>query len=144
MTERLIEQSVAEWLEQHPARMVLVTQNTALVHAVKLMLDNEARDAYVVEGKRVHGHLSFNKLLNYLFTQERPVHSHRQLFSRIAEISVADIMDPHYAYCRPDEQINAVLHRQLQHDVTDLIVLASDDSPVGVVKLTEVVRESLQ
>jgi predicted transcriptional regulator len=63
---------------------------------------------------------------------------------RLIEQSVADIMDPHYAYCRPNEQVNAVLHRQLQHDVSDLIVLAADDSPVGVVRLTEVVRESLQ
>lgn len=144
MTERLIEQSVAEWLAQHPAQMVVVTQDTPLVTVVKLMLEHDSRDAYVVEGNRVRGHVGFNKLLNYLFTQERPVHSHRQLFSRIADISVVDIMDPHYAYCRPNEQINAVLHRQLQHDVTDLIVLATDDSPVGVVKLTEVVRESLQ
>lgn len=144
MTERLIELSVGQWMKQHPATLVMVTQTTPLADVVKLMLDNQARDAYVVEAQRVHGHIAFNKVVNYLFTQERPVHSHRQLFSRIADITVADIMDPHFAYCREDEQINAVLHRQLQHDVTDLIVLASDDSPLGVVKLTEVVRESLQ
>lgn len=144
MTERLIEKSVAQWMETHPLRGVLVTPETPLVNVVKLLLDTDSRDAYVIESDRVRGHLGFSKVVSHLFSHERPIHSHRQLFSLIADISVADIMDPHFAYCRQSEQINAVLHRQLQHDVTDLIVLASDDSPVGVVRLTEVVRESLQ
>jgi predicted transcriptional regulator len=144
MSERLINQSVAEWLKAHPNNMVLVTAETPVCEVVKLMLESDTRDAYVMESEHVKGHLGFNKLVNYLFSQERPVHSHRQLFNRIADVSVIDIMDPHYAYCRVNEKVNDVLHRQLQHDVGDLIILDMDDSPVGVVKLTEVVWESLK
>jgi predicted transcriptional regulator len=144
MSERIIEQSVGEWLQEHPTEMVLVAPDMPLLEIVRALLNKDARDAYVVENERVLGHLGFNNLVNHLFTQERPVHSHRQLFARVALPNAAELMDPHFAYCREDERINRILHRQLQCDVSDLVVLASDNTPIGVIKLTEVVRESLQ
>lgn len=143
MTEQIIDLSVSEWLTRHPNPMVLVEPDTPLLEIVKLLLEVDSRDAYVVDKGRVKGHLAINKLVNHLFTQDRPVHSHRQLFARVAAASAAELMDPHFAYCREDERINQILHRQLQCDVSDLIVLASDNTPKGVVKLTQVVRESL-
>lgn len=144
MTETIINLTVGQWLKNHPHGLVMVDPATPLLEIVQQLLDADSRDAYVVENNRVLGHLGFNDLINHLFTQERPIHSHRQLFARVAVATAAELMDPHLAYCREDEPINQILHRQLQCDVSDLIVLASDDSPLGVVKLTEVVRESLR
>jgi hypothetical protein len=53
-------------------------------------------------------------------------------------------MDPHYAYCRENEVLSDVLHRQLESDIDDLIVLSSDNMLCGVVVLNELVRESLK
>lgn len=144
MSEQIIESSVAEWLRQHPAELVSISAETALIDIVKTLLEHDSRDAYVIEDNQVKGHLSFNKLLNHLFSHDRPVHSHRQLFARVAAATAGELMDPHFAYCREDEKINQILHRQLQCDVCDLVVLAADNAPVGVIKLTEVVRESLR
>lgn len=144
MSESIIELSVREWLQQHPAELVTVAMDTALLDIVKALLKFDARDAYVVENGQVRGHLGFNKLINHLFSHDRPVHSHRQLFARVSAAFAGELMDPHFAYCREDEKINQILHRQLQCDVNDLVVLAADNTPVGVIKLTEVVRESLQ
>ncbi len=145
MTQRIIDKTVKDWLSQHQQPMVLVAADTSLLDILRQMLAADCLDAYVVEDNRVKGHLSFNKVVNHLFTQERPIHTHRQLFARISTDSEAEeLMDPHFAYCRPDEKINQVLHRLLQCGVSDLIVLATDDSPLGVVKLTQLIRESLQ
>ncbi|MTI62477.1 CBS domain-containing protein [Methylophaga sp.] len=144
MTERIITLSVTEWLQKHPAMLVSVSPDTDILDIVRAMLAHESRDAYVIENGRVRGHLSFNKLVNHLFSHDRPVHSHRQLFARVSAATAEELMDPHFAYCREDEQINQILHRQLQCDVSDLVVLATDNTPIGVIKLTEVVRESLQ
>lgn len=145
MTQWIIEKTVQDWLTQHQQPMVLVAPDTSLLDILKQMLAADCLDAYVVEDNHVLGHLSFNNLVNHLFTQERPIHTHRQLFARIsADAGAEELMDPHFAYCRPDEQINQVLHRLLQVGVSDLIVLAPDDSPMGVVKLTQLIRESLQ
>jgi predicted transcriptional regulator len=144
MSERIIELTVAEWLQAHPNALVTVSADTGLRDIVKTLIEHDSRDAYVLENGRVKGHLSFNKLVNHLFCHDRPVHSHRQLFAQVAAATAGELMDPHFAYCRENEKINQILHRQLQTDVTDLVVLAADEAPTGVVKLTEVVRESLR
>lgn len=145
MSEHIIDLSVADWLHRHPEQVVRVSTDTSLPDVVRILLEHGSRDAYVVDGNRVLGHLGLNRVVRHLFAQDRPEHSPRQLFARIAMAATAsELMDPHFAYCREDERIAQVLHRQLQSDVSDLVVLASDDTPLGVIKLTEVVRESLQ
>lgn len=144
MAERSIELTVKQWLKYHPVKLVAVAPATGLLDIVKVMLQLNARDAYVVENNQVLGHLSFTKLVNHIFSEERPVRSHRQLFAHVAVASAVELMDPHFAYCREQEIINQILHRQLQSDVSDLVVLGSDDAPVGVIKLTDVVQESLK
>lgn len=144
MTERIINLTVGQWLQQHQHGLVVVRPDTALPDIVKALLASDSRDAYVVDKGKVLGHLGFNKLVNHLFSPERPVHSHRQLFAQVTTATAAELMDPHFTYCREDEPVNQVLHRQLQSDITDLIVLATDNAPLGVVRLTELVRESLQ
>lgn len=144
MTQQIINLTVADWLTLHGEhRLVKVAPDAALCDVLKEMLDADSRDAYVVSHNRVIGHLGFNKLLNHLFSEERPVHSHRQLFAQVTLADASEIMDPHFTYCRENERINDILHRQLQCDVSDLVVLAADNSPIGVVKLTDMVRESL-
>lgn len=145
MSEHIVELSVAEWLQRYPEAVVTVSSNASLADVLRTMLDHASRDAYVVEENRVKGHLGLNKVVRHLFAQDRPEHSPRQLLARVAmAATAAELMDPHFAYCREDERIAQVLHRQLQSDISDLVVLAADDSPLGVIKLTEVVRESLQ
>lgn len=144
MSETIINLSVGQWLKDHPHGLVAVAPDMALPDIVRQLLATDSRDAYVVENNRVLGHLGLNKLINHLFPHERPVHSHRQLFAQVAVATALELMDPHFTYCRDDESINDILHRQLQCDINDLVVLASDNAPIGVVKLTEVVRESLK
>lgn len=144
MAETIIDMTVAEWLQLHPQQLVFVACETPILEIVKALLKADAHDAYVIENHRVLGHLSFTKMVNHLFSHERPVHSHRQIFAQVIQPTAAELMDPHFAYCRESENINQILHRQLQCEVTDLVVLGTNNAPIGVIKLTDVVRESLK
>jgi predicted transcriptional regulator len=144
MIARIKDLSVAEWLEKHPNQAVLVEPETPLEDVIKACLDRQADDAYILDAGKIEGHLALSKLVNHVFCHERPVHTHRQLFARVSQLTAADLVDPHFAYCRPEEKINEILHRQLQSNVQDLLVLAADSSPLGVVNLKQVVRESLK
>lgn len=143
MTRTIIDLSVDEWLRSHQRMPVQVAAGDDLEYVARQMLASRTRDAYVVTQQRVHGHLGFNQVVNYLFTQERPIHTHRQLFARVAVPTAGEVMDPHYPYCRPDEALCDVLHRQLASAIDDLLVLAADDTLLGVIRLEELVLESL-
>lgn len=144
MTEQIINSTVADWLLQHPAMPILVTDDVSVSAVAITMLDNAARDAYVCDGDAILGHLSFVKVMNHVFAHERPIHTHRQLFSRVTETDINELMDPHFQYCRPDEKLADVLHRQLESGTDDIIVLNRMNRVEGVIRLTEVLKASLQ
>lgn len=144
MSCQIIDLTVGEWLQLHQAEPVLVSADMPLKHVAEQMLIRGHRDAYVAREQTILGHLNFNKVINHLFAHERPIHTHRQLFACVTEATAAELMDPHYAYCRENEVLSDVLHRQLESDIDDLIVLSSDSMLCGVIVLNELVRESLK
>lgn len=137
--------SVAEWLANYPELPVIVSAAATMPEIASDLLKENSRDAYILDGdNKVIGHLSFGNVTNHLLSEHRPIHTHRQLFSRITEPVAEEIMDPHFAYARTDESLCEVIHRQLERGVDTLVVLAEDGSLQGSIKLRELVAESLK
>ncbi len=136
--------SVADWLVDHPVEPVVIPTDTTMDTVAQLLLANNSRDAYMLDNNKIVGHLGFANMANHLLAEHRPTHTHRQLFSRITEPTVGDVMDSHFAYARSDESLCEVIHRQLERDVDTLVVLADDGSLLGAIKLSELVAESLK
>jgi CBS-domain-containing membrane protein len=133
---------VKDWLARHPATILLVPAGNSLVEALDRMLERpEARDAYVIdERKRVIGHLGRRRLVHHLFAAQRPVHTRRQLMDRIAAGTAHESMSRHFATARPDEDLDEVFHRMLEHDVEDLPVIDDDGMLRGAVNLAGLLR----
>jgi len=137
--------SVSEWLKQYPELPLVVAAGATMNEVANLLLKENSRDAYILDGdNKVKGHLSFGNVTNHLLSEHLPIHTHRQLFSRVTEPTAEEIMDPHYTYARCDESLCEVIHRQLERDVDTLVVLDDDDTLIGSIKLRELVAESLK
>lgn len=137
--------TVETWLANHSEMPVIVAANASMSEVTQRLLENNSRDVYILDDeKKVIGHLSFGRAANYLLSEHRPIHTHRQLFSRITDPTAAEVMDPHFAYARIEESLCEVIHRQLERDVDTLIVLAEDNRLLGSIKLREIVAESLK
>ena len=59
---------------------------------------------------------------------------------RISARTAQDLMNPHFASARPDEQLDNVLDRMLEHDIEDLTVLDVQRQLVGAISLTTVLQ----
>ncbi len=135
---------VTDWMAIHAEAAVVVSVDATMKDVARTLLENHSRDAYVVENSIVVGHLGFANVTNHLLAEHRPIHTHRQLFSRVTEPTAGEIMDPHFAYARCDESLCDVIHRQLERDVETLVVLAENDELLGAIKLRDLVAESLK
>jgi len=103
------------------------------------------RDLYVVaEDGKLIGHLSRKKLANLILVEHQPVHTRRQLIMRIAGGSAQELMDTEFTFARPEEELDNVLHWQLEHDVKDMPVINNDGILLGLVSLSEVLQEMRQ
>ncbi|HHA18237.1 MAG TPA: CBS domain-containing protein [Methylophaga sp.] len=143
--EKFSDITVSNWLTTHPETPVIVTASASMPEVAQLLLDNNSRDAYILDDdKKVVGHLSFGKTIDYLLSEHRPKHTHRYLFSRITEATAVEVMDPHFAYARIEESLCEVIHRQLERGVDTLVVLAEDSRLLGSIQLRELVAESLK
>jgi len=49
-------------------------------------------------------------------------------------------MNSYFPTASPDEKLDNVLHRHLEHDIEDLVVVDSDGVLLGAVSLTAVLR----
>jgi len=137
--------SVAQWLENYPELPLIVAANATMDEIASDLLTHDSRDAYILDGNnKVLGHLSFANVTNHLLSEHRPIHTHRQLFSRVTDPVAEEIMDPHFTYARSDESLCEVIHRQLERDVDTLVVLDDEDNLLGSINLRELVAESLK
>ena len=59
---------------------------------------------------------------------------------RVAGGTARELMQADFPSSRPDEELDMVLHRQLEHDIEDMPVLAADGTLLGAVNLSEVLR----
>jgi len=133
--------TVGQWMTQHPGRAVTVHREAELDEVVERMLEQAGvRDVYVVAGRTILGHISHRKIVHLLLAEHRREHTRRQIMERIAGGAAQDFMDPHFASARPEEELDNVLDRMLEHDVEDLPVLDDHKLLVGTIGLTTVLQ----
>lgn len=134
---------VAEWINNHPDHVITVAPDCSLEEAMHQMLAEPClRDIYVVsEDGRLIGHLSHKKLAQTLLAEHRPVHTRRQIIERVAGGTARELMDSEFVHARPDEELDDVLHSQLEHDIEDLPVIDEEGVLLGVVNMSTVLKE---
>jgi len=137
---------ISEWISLHPEQAITVPPDCSLHEAMDRMLAVGCmRDIYVVaDDGHLIGHLSHKKLASLILAEHRPVHTRRQLIIRIAGGSAQELMDTEFTFARPDEELDNVLHWQLEHDVENMPVINGDGILVGIINLRAVLLEMIQ
>ena len=133
---------VSEWLASHDSVIVTVHADSPLARvAERLLAETCLRDVYVVdENGRLVGHISHKRLAEYVLAEHRPAHTRRQLMERVAGGAAGDFMNATFASASPDEEIDEVLHRQLEHEIEDMPVIDAKGVLLGAVNLTAVLE----
>jgi len=133
---------VSDWIRDHPGRVVTVPGDLSLEALLERVLEEpQPHDLYVVDttGALV-GHISRGQVARLVLASHQPVHTRRQIVQRVAPGSARELMHRHFPRARPDEELDSVLHRQLDQDIEDMPVVAEDGTPIGAVSLAEVLR----
>lgn len=135
---------VDEWMRSHPVQVVTVRSDTSLEAAVdELMLGPSLRDVYVVDDDGVLlGHLSHERLLRLVLDEHRHVRSRRQLMERVAGGVARDLMNSSFPTANPNEELDNVLDRAIEHRIEDLPVVDDRGVLIGAINLTAVLRET--
>jgi len=138
--------TVGQWLAAHHRIPVTVAPETSLGRVAELLLDTDgSRDAYVTEDDGlVTGHLSFGRVVNHLLLAHKPIHTRRQMFERVTGATAGELMDPHFVSATVEDELNDVLHRQLDRLIDDLVILDKQGRLLGSVNLRQVVRVKCQ
>jgi len=134
---------VAEWLRLHPGSAVTVSPEASFAVVLDRLLDAPGvHDVYVVAPDgRVVGHLSRQRLARMRLAEHRPARTRRQIMEQVAGGVARELMNPHFPSASPDEDLDNVLHRQLEQEVEDMPVLDEQGALLGTVNLTAVLRE---
>ncbi len=134
---------VSEWISQCPGHTITFPPDWPLEKVVDLMLaEKYLRDIHVVlEDKRVCGHLSHKKLVRLLLAKHQPVHTRRQIMERVSGGTAQELMNSEFVYARPDEELDNVLFRQLDHDIEDMPVIDDEGVLLGTVNMTVALKE---
>ena len=137
---------ISEWISRHPGRAITVPIDCPLNEIMDRMLAEKCmHDIYVMaDNGQLVGHLSRKKLANLILAEHQPVHTRRQLMMRIVGGSAQELMDTEFTFARPDEELDNVLHWQLEHDVEVMPVINEDGILLGVINLSVVLREMIQ
>jgi len=133
---------VREWIRHYPGRAVTVPADWMLEQIIdRLVQEAGLRDVYVIATDgQILGHISHRRLAQLLLAEHRPVHSRRQIMERVAGGTAREFMEPHFVHAHPDEELENVLHRQLERDIEDMPVIDEFGVLLGAVNLTEVLR----
>lgn len=135
--------NVAQWIQQFPGGARTVAPGAPLAEVIGRMLVEPAlRDIYVVDTNGcVLGHISHKKMATLFLAEHCPVHTRRQMIARITVDTAEDLMDGSFPSARPEEELDAVLYRQLEQDVEDMPVTDEQGILLGTVNLSAVIRE---
>ena len=76
--------------------------------------------------------------------EHRPIHSPRQILERVSCGCAHELMDSHFIHANPEEDLEDVLHRQLEFYVEDMVVIDEQQHLLGTINLTTVLREFLE
>jgi CBS domain-containing protein len=133
---------VSEWIHRNPGNTITVPPDWDLDKIIDRMLAEQCiRDIYVVsEDGRVIGHLSHKKLVHLLLPEYQPVHTRRQIMERIAGGIAEEIMDSHFVFAQPDEELDNVIYRQLESDIEDMPVIDKEGKLLGTVNMTAALK----
>ena len=135
---------VGEWIKERPGCAVSVGPDCPLPELVDLFLEHPAlRDIFVVSGDgSVLGHLSYGRVARRFLIDLHPVHTRRQLMERVTGGTAREIMETHFVHAESDEELEQVVHRQLDGDVEDMPVLDDQGALVGAINLRTVLRRT--
>ena len=134
---------VAEWLKRHPSTAITVPPDCPLEKVMdRVLAERCLRDIYVVsrEGKLI-GHLSYQKLIHFVLAKHRAVHTRRQLMQRVAAEVSEDLMNAQVVYAKPDEEVDNVIDRQLEHGIDDMPVIDDQGVMLGVINIHITMKE---
>lgn len=133
---------VSEWIRHHRGAVITVSPELSLQELLERLLHEPClRDLYVVEdGDKLIGHVSHKRIAHLILAPHRPVHTRREIMERVAGGSARELMQTEFPSAHPDEDLDSVLHRQLEHDVEDMPVVGDDGTLLGAVNLSAVLR----
>ena len=134
---------VSEWIERHPGLVAVIHAEATLDELVDRILENHClQDIYVVSPEgRIIGHLSAKRIFHLLLIEHRPAHTRRQLMERVARGNAQELMNHRVVHARPDEELDDVIHRQLEHELEDMPVLDAGGEQLGKVNIRKVLQE---
>lgn len=134
---------VSEWMSRFPGQIVTIEPESSLEQTIDHMLAGACvQDIYVVSGDDVVvGHLSHKRLAGLLLVEHRPIHTRRQIMERVVLGSVEELMAGEFIFARPDEELDDVLCRFVDHDLQDMPVLDEQGLLIGGINLNTVLRE---
>jgi len=135
---------VSEWIRNHRRSVIIALPDLSMEEVLDRFLAEPClRDLYVVDDDhRLIGHISHKRIAELVLAQHRPVHTRRQIMERVACGSARELMQTDFPSAHPDEDLDDVLHRQLEQYVEDMPVIAADGSLLGAVNLSAVLRAS--
>ncbi|MFC1602701.1 CBS domain-containing protein [Pseudomonadota bacterium] len=131
-----------DWIKQHSKLPTTVKPDAAFDAILDLLLTIPClRDIYVASDDGILiGHISHHRLSQLLLAEYRPVHTRRQLIERVIAETAKEIMEPHFETAHIDEELDEILHRQLNSGVEEMPVLDDSGLPIGVINLTQILR----
>ncbi|NOQ15553.1 MAG: CBS domain-containing protein [Methyloprofundus sp.] len=137
---------VADWLKQHPMHAGVVQESWELEQIMaKLLGNSRLNDLYVLNDlHKVVGHLSYKKLAKLVLAEHCPTHTRSQILERVVPGTASELMESHFASASPDENVNEVVYRQLDHWVEDLPVINGQGELVGVMNLSDILLEVMK
>ena len=132
----------AHWIKQHSKSPTTVQPEATFDAILDLILTTPClRDIYVRSDDGILiGHISHHRLSQLLLAEYRPVHTRRQLVERVIAETAKEIMETHFETAHVDEELDEVLHRQLNSGVEDMPVLDDSGLPIGVINLTQILK----
>ena len=133
---------VAEWIKQHPRAAATIPPDAPLEAIIDQMLETPGlRDIYVISVEGVlAGHISHRQLTRLLLVEHQPAHTRRELIERVVSGIASEIMERHFTFAKPDEELDDVLHRQLDSNLEDMPVIDPSGTPLGVINLTRILE----
>ncbi|WP_293910466.1 CBS domain-containing protein [Deinococcus sp.] len=120
--------------------LVTASLNTTVPEAVKLLKSGEIRCLPVLDGTRLVGIVTDRDLKEAMPSQATSL-SIWEITSLLASLTVREVMTTSVLTTTPDAPLSDAAYTMLQHKVGGLPVIDADHQLVGMVTVTDVLRE---
>ncbi len=137
---------VSDWLRKHPIHPGVVQEDWSLEQIMEKLLSNSRlNDLYVLDANnQVIGHLSYKKLAKLVLAEHSAHHTRSQILERVVSGTASELMEAHFVSASPDENLDEILYRLLDHWVEDLPVIDQRGELQGVINLSDVLLEVMK